>query len=163
MSIAPFSIRKQCFRNWLSCCSAEGSRRHLFTSFFSVDWNQYEPHTFLSEEENRMFARKLGSVLNIRHWTNSRNPLILNVSCRHQNALGLTEFCYWGDKNSIYGKKIKDLSGKYKSDTFFSHIRTGDGQVRLPLELRCFSSKMFCQKVVTKRLLLLKVKVTLDI
>jgi hypothetical protein len=36
-----------------------------------------------------------------------------------QNALGLAGFCYWGEKKSNIRKKIKDLFGNYKSDTFF--------------------------------------------
>jgi hypothetical protein len=88
-----FSKRKQCFSNWLCCCSDEGLRRHLFSSFLPLVWNQYEPHTLSSDDENRIFPRMLGSLLNIGRWTNSRNPVILNVLCGHQNALGLTGFC----------------------------------------------------------------------
>ena len=94
--------------------------RHIFTSFLLLDWNQYELPTFSSEDENRIFPRKMGSLLNTRHWTNSRNPVTLNVLCRHQNALGQAEFCYWGDKNRMYGKKSRIYSESINQTHIFS-------------------------------------------
>jgi hypothetical protein len=87
--------------------------------FISVGLKSVRVPTLSSGDENRMFPRKLDSLLNIRHWTNSRNPVILIVVCRHQNALGLTEFCYWGYENPISGKISRIYSESINQTLFF--------------------------------------------
>jgi hypothetical protein len=96
----------------------------------------------------------------IRHWTNSRNPVVLNVLCRHQNALGLTEFSYWGDKNPTYGKRSRIYSESINPTHFF-FFTVGLAIAKYGhLRLKCFSNNNFYQKVIMNSLSLSKVKVT---
>jgi hypothetical protein len=113
---------------------------------------------FHLKTKTECFRERWVLLLNIRHWTNSRNPVILNVTCPHQNTLRQRQFCYWGDKNPIFRKISSIYFESIKQTHFFRHSWTGDYKIRIPMRVKYFSKDIFCQKSITNRLSLPQVQ-----